>query len=697
MNLTPAMRQYLEVKQKYPDCIIFFRIGDFYEMFFEDAITASRILEITLTSRNKGKEDSVPLCGVPFHSAAPYISRLVENGFKVAVCEQVEDPREAKGVVKREVVRIATPGLLTEPENLKPKENHFLAAICVHDGHYGLAFLDISTGEFRVSDSQDRELFVQELSSFDFREIIMPEELKGQNFTKAISARLDPARFNYLPSGYFDSAKKSTIDGVFSPELLERLDDPHCPASSSAAIAALLYARETQMTDLRHINRIERLRGDEFMVLDANARRSLEIFETMQDGTRQGSLFHVLDETVTPMGGRRLRWWLNYPLLDADKINSRLSAVAEIKGRHLLRRELREELKKVYDLERLGSRISMASANARDLLALKDSLEALPAIKELVKGLETATASSIYKKIDEMPETVVLIGRSIADNPPPTLRESGIIREGYDSGLDNLITLGRDGKKWIARLEQTERQKTGIQSLKVGFNSVFGYYIEITKANANLVPQSYIRKQTLVNAERYITQELKEYEDALLSADTRRKEMEYELFIEVRSRIAKDIKSIQQTAAALSELDALSSLAEVAEANNYCCPAMDGSGVIEISDGRHPVVEKTKLAEGFVPNDLLLDSGSNRLLILTGPNMAGKSTYIRQVALIALMAQIGSFVPASAARIGVVDRIFTRVGAADNLARGQSTFHGGNERNGGYTKERHIQKPCAPR
>ena len=468
--------------------------------------------------------------------------------------------------------------------------------------------------------------------------------------------------------------KKSTLDGVFSPELLERLDDPHCPASSSAAIAALLYARETQMTDLRHINRIERLRGGEFMVLDANARRSLEIFETMQDGTRQGSLFHVLDETVTPMGGRRLRWWLNYPLLDADKINSRLSAVAELKDSHLLRRELREELKKVYDLERLGSRISMACANARDLLALKDSLEALPAIKKLVKGLDTSKASSIYEKIDEMPETVILIGRSIADNPPPTLRESGIIREGYDGALDDLITLGRDGKKWIARLEQTERQKTGIQSLKVGFNSVFGYYIEITKANSKLVPQSYIRKQTLVNAERYITQELKEYEDALLSADTRRKEMEYELFIEVRSRIARDIKRIQQTAAALSELDALSSLAEVAEANNYCYPAMDGSDVIEIRDGRHPVVEKTKLAEGFVPNDLLLDGGSNRLLIITGPNMAGKSTYIRQVALIALMAQIGSFVPASAAKIGVVDRIFTRVGAADNLARGQSTF-----------------------
>ena len=670
MTLTPAMRQYLEIKEKYPDCIIFCRMGDFYEIFFEDAVTAAKVLEITLTSRNKGKEDSVPLCGVPYHSAAPYISRLVEKGFKVAVCEQVEDPREAKGIVKREVVKIVTPGLQTDPANLPAKENHFLAGISLRDKVHGLAFLDLSTGEFRVTEADDRDFFLQEVSSLDFRELLLDEGLKGSAFWKSLASRTDVAAINFLPSRYF------APDGVPGPagSILGRLDAAANPAAFSAAAAVYMYASETQMTGLGHLHGVEWLRSGEFMVLDENAKRNLELFETMRDSSREGSLFRIIDQTVTAMGGRRLRWWLNYPLLDPDKINERLAAVSEVKRNHLLRAELRGLLKRVYDLERLGGRISMAVANARDLVAVRDSLQALPEIKESLGALESSRCVGIRDSIDELPQTAALITGAIADEPAPTLKDGGIIREGYDGELDRLISLSRDGKRFIAALEEKERRETGINTLKVGFNSVFGYYIEATKANSALVPAHYVRKQTLVNAERYITQELKEYEEAVLGAETKRKEREFELFIKVRSEVAAEIRRIQKTASAIAELDAVLSLAEIAEINNYCCPHVDDTDLIEVIDGRHPVIEKMNLAEGFVPNDLLLDCGPNRFLIITGPNMAGKSTYIRQVALIVVLAQMGSFVPASRARIGVVDRVFTRVGAADNLARGQSTF-----------------------
>ena len=670
MTLTPAMRQYLEIKEKYPDCIIFCRMGDFYEIFFEDAVTAAKVLEITLTSRNKGKEDSVPLCGVPYHSAAPYISRLVEKGFKVAVCEQVEDPREAKGIVKREVVKIVTPGLQTDPANLPAKENHFLAGISLRDKVHGLAFLDLSTGEFRVTEADDRDFFLQEVSSLDFRELLLDEGLKGSAFWKSLASRTDVAAINFLPSRYF------APDGVPGPagSILGRLDAVANPAAFSAAAAVYMYASETQMTGLGHLQGVEWIRSGEFMVLDENAKRNLELFETMRDSSREGSLFRIIDQTVTAMGGRRLRWWLNYPLLDPDKINERLAAVSEVKRNHLLRAELRGLLKRVYDLERLGGRISMAVANARDLVAVRDSLQALPEIKESLGALESSRCVGIRDSIDELPQTAALITGAIADEPAPTLKDGGIIREGYDGELDRLISLSRDGKRFIAALEEKERRETGINTLKVGFNSVFGYYIEATKANSALVPAHYVRKQTLVNAERYITQELKEYEEAVLGAETKRKEREFELFIKVRSEVAAEIRRIQKTASAIAELDAVLSLAEIAEINNYCCPHVDDTDLIEVIDGRHPVIEKMNLAEGFVPNDLLLDCGPNRFLIITGPNMAGKSTYIRQVALIVVLAQMGSFVPASRARIGVVDRVFTRVGAADNLARGQSTF-----------------------
>ena len=665
------MRQYVEIKEKHKDCILFFRMGDFYEMFFEDAVTASKAMEITLTSRNKGKENSIPLCGIPYHAASSYIAKLIEKGFKVAICEQVEDPKKAKGIVKREVVRVVTPGLVVDTNNLQAKENNFLAGLSARDDTLGLAFIDISTGEFCVTESKDREFFLNEIAGLDFKEIVVGEELKGSNLLNAFSGCVT----NYFPSDYFGHDAAITILREYFPEdVLSRIDVESRPAMAEAAGAVLRYVTETQKDHLVHINDIKWYDTTGYLMLDDIARRNLELFTTIADNTKIGSLFNVLDETTTAMGGRRLRWWFNYPLIDTEKIKERLAAVSEIKEGHLLREDLRKALSDVYDLERLGSRISMKVANGRDLIALLTSLKALPGIKELILGADSHFISSIYEGLDEMRDVAGLIEKSIVSDPPPAIRDGGIIREGYDGELDELISITRDGKGWIAALEEKERRRTGINSLKVGYNNVFGYYIEVTKANTDLVPDDYIRKQTLVNAERYINQELKGYEYTVLNAEDKRKEREYDLFVRIRDDVAKEIRRIQKTASLLADLDAIVSLAEVAEKYNYCCPRVDDEDIIEIKDGKHPVVERMSLADGFVPNDTNLDCDKNRFLIITGPNMAGKSTYIRQVALIVLMAQMGSFVPASEARIGIVDRIFTRVGATDSLARGQSTF-----------------------
>ncbi len=674
-NLTPAMRQYVNIKESHQDCILFFRMGDFYEMFFEDAITASRVLEITLTSRNKGKENSIPLCGFPYHAASTYITKLVENGYKVAICEQMEDPKEAKGVVKREVVRIVTPGLVVDSDSLTAKENNFLAALSVSGSTFGLAFTDISTGEFWVTESDDREYFLNEIAGLDIREIIISEELKGKAFLKTFLQEVIDCRINYFPSDYFNFDEAiDLLKENFNDDVMQKIDFTGHSAMTSATGAALRYVKETQKERLDHINDVKWYNADNYLVLDNSAKRNLELFGTIQENRKEGSLIHVLDVTSTAMGGRRLRWWLNYPLVTPNKIRERLAAVSEIKEHHLLRRNLHNLLSSVYDLERLGSRISMGIANGRDLIALKNSLMAIPEIKEVISEMETPLVVSVYTGLDELPHMVNLIEEAIVDDPPMTIREGNVIKEGYDSELDELISVSTDGKKWIASLEAKERKKTGINALKVGFNNVFGYYIEVTKANTDLVPDDYIRKQTLVNAERYINQELKGYEYTVLHAEDKRKDREYSLFVEIRERLGKEIKKIQKTASLLADLDALVSLAEVAERYNYCCPKIDEEDRIEIKESRHPVVEGMGLHDGFVPNDILLDCNNNRFLIITGPNMAGKSTYIRQVALVVLMAQMGSFVPASEARIGIVDRIFTRVGAADSLARGQSTF-----------------------
>ncbi len=675
MSLTPAMRQYLEIKEQHKDAILFYRMGDFYEMFFEDAVTASAVLEITLTSRNKGKENSVPLCGVPFHAAAPYIAKLVEKGFKVAVCEQIEDPREAKGIVKRAVVRVVTPGLVLDAENLPAKENNFLAGLSLRGERAGLAFIDISTGDFRMSEAADRDLLMNEALALNVREFIVADNVTGGPLLKTLAGKSSPCLVNRLSADYFDPDEATALlKRHFPADHPVPIDLDLHPAAASAAGAVLRYVLETQKGDPGHILNVQWHEAEQALILDETARMNLELFSTIRENRKEGSLLHVLDETVTSMGGRRLRWWLTYPLVDPEKIGERLAAVAEIRDHHLLRDGLQRSLKDISDMERLGSRIAMGVANARDLIALKTSLQSIPRVRDRLTGLNAPLLHRLNTGLDDLPEIAALIERAVVDDPPFTIREGGIIREGYDPDLDKLIVLSRDGKKWISDLEERERKKTGISSLKVGFNSVFGYYIEITKTNAHLAPGDYIRKQTLVNAERYINQELKAYEETVLHAEEKRREKEYDLFLRVREAAAGAIRRILKSAGLLADLDALVSLAEIAERYNYCCPTVNREDLIEIRDGRHPVVERMPLPEGFVSNDTDLDLGSNRLLMITGPNMAGKSTYIRQVALIVLLAQMGSFVPAASARIGVVDRIFTRVGASDSLARGESTF-----------------------
>jgi DNA mismatch repair protein MutS len=522
-DLSPAMRQYWEVKERYPDCILFFRMGDFYEMFFEDAVTASKVLEITLTSRNKNKEDSIPLCGFPYHAASTYIAKLIEKGFKVAVCEQMEDPKLAKGVVKREVIRVVTPGLVLDTENLNAKENNFLASLVVRDGRYALAFVDISTGEFSIADANDREYFLVQISGLAIRELLIAEDLRDDNLIRAIAGESERCRINRLPADRFDPvAAAALLRGHFPEEKLWGMDLESRPATTAAAGAVLAYMMETQKDRLSHINELTEYECDEYLILDEVAKRNLELFSTIAEGKKSGSLFDALDETVTSLGARRLRWWLNHPLRDPYRIRERLAAVSEIHENHLLRGSLRGILKSVYDLERLGSRIAVGLANGRDLVALRTSIQVLPRLREALVDSEASLLHTIRDGIDEMSDIGKLIESAIVDDPPLAIREGGMIRQGYDPDLDQLNSVVRDGRKWIAALEEKERQQTGINSLKVGFNSVFGYYIEVTKANARLVPASYIRKQTLVNAERYINEELKGYEETVLHAEEKR-------------------------------------------------------------------------------------------------------------------------------------------------------------------------------
>ncbi len=672
---TPVMRQYLEIKANYQDAILFFRLGDFYEMFMEDAVVASRVLGITLTSRNKGVEDSIPLCGIPYHSSQGYIAKLISAGHKVAICEQVEDPKTTKGIVKREVVRVVTPGLVTDTDTLEPKENNYLLAIVAADNCYGIAHIDITTGEFRVAQLETLAQIESELGSLRPREVLFCDCEASRELKAQIGHPLDEVMCNFLPDWVCEvDYATEQLCSFFGVSGLQSFGCADLIAAQQAASAVLYYLQQTQKEELRHIRPLQTYHTQNFMILDDSTRRNLELTATLHDGKKRGSLLGVLDRTVTAMGGRTLRQWIHYPLVDQDLIQQRQNAVAELVDDSLQRIELIEVLDGVYDLERLNSKIAMASANAKDLSALRVSLEKLPQIDDLLSPLQSDYLINLRRQIDLLPELVSLLDRAIVDDPPFVLRDGGIIKEGYNDELDELRTISRDGKGWIAALEIEERERTGIPSLKVKYNKVFGYFIEVTHRNLDRVPEDYHRKQTLTNAERFITPKLKEYEAKVLGAEERMVELEYNLFQQVRLQATAEGNRVQQTADALARLDTLLALADLAHERNYVRPQIDDSGIINIAAGRHPVVEGMPLKEAFVPNDVQLDNAKNQLLIITGPNMAGKSTFMRQVALITLMAQIGSFVPAEVARIGVVDRIFTRVGASDNLAKGESTF-----------------------
>ena len=675
LNLTPAMKQYVEIKEKYPDCILFYRMGDFYEMFFEDALTAAPILEITLTSRNKTKEDAVPLCGFPYHAAAGYITKLVEKGFKVAICEQVEDPRNAKGIVKRDVVRVITPGLVLDEENLKAGENNYLACVSAGRDTLGLAFADLSTGEFRIGEFSDREALLAAVNGLDFRELLISHSFPDPVLMKILEAQMPAGRVNRIEEASFEpSLADEILDRELSALVVQKSNIKERPAAKVAAAVILQYVNATQKVRAAHISEISQLAPENYLILDETARRNLEIFSILQDNSRAGSLFSLINETLTPMGARRLRRWLGYPLVAPEKIRARLAAVAEIKDNHAARAILRKTLSRIYDLERLAGRVALKMATPRDLVALKLSLGVLPQLQSMLTDFTSPALAAIRRETFDMSGLVDLLSRAIVDDAPPRTQDGGFIAAGFDDALDQLRSISRDGKKWIAALETKEKQATGISTLKVGFNNVFGYYIEVTKANAALVPDSYVRKQTLVNAERYINQELKEFEQTVLHAEEKIRERENELFSTLRDDLMQYIAGIQHNAFRVAKLDALCALSEAAEKYSFTCPEIDEEDVIDIKDGRHPVVEAALKKEGFVPNDCLMDLQHNRLLVITGPNMAGKSTYIRQVALIVLLAQTGSFVPAAHARIGVVDKIFTRIGASDSLIKGQSTF-----------------------
>jgi DNA mismatch repair protein MutS len=669
-QLTPMLKQFLDIKELYPDSIIFFRTGDFYEMFFEDAEKASRILGITLTSRGSYDGKRVPMCGVPHHSSRSYIAKLIENGRKVAICEQVEEPGQGKGIVKREVVRVVTPGSIIDETGEERNDNLYMAAISGSNGLYGLAHVDLSTGEFRVTEVDEWRELIDELGRIDPAELLLSE---GDN----LSHNREFLRYRIEVLGgdaYIKDRAEHLLKEQLGVNSLKVFGCDGLKEGVCAAGALVHYLKETQKINPGHIKEIITYRLGDYMFLDESTVRNLELYETMKRRSIRGSLFQVIDRTVTPMGSRLLKRWTGYPLVDLYKIRRRLAAVANLRDNRVCREDIRELLNGIYDLERLNGRVSLGRANARDLIALKLSILRLPAIKMRLADSTSELLSDISSSIDTLQDIAEIIDKAVCDNPPISLKEGGLIREGFNHELDELISITRDGKAWIADLAFTEKTRTGISTLKIGYNKIYGYYIEVSKANLHLVPQNYIRKQTLVNGERYITESLKEYEEKVLGAEEKKIDLEYEIFEKIRGRIASQSGRIKETARYIAEIDALAGLAETAELYGYVCPEVNDGGIIEIFDGRHPVIEQTVKDEDFVPNDIRLDDNEQEFLIITGPNMAGKSTILRQVALTVLMAQMGGFVPASKATIGIVDRIFTRIGASDDIAKGQSTF-----------------------
>ena len=672
---TPMMQHYLKTHEEYKDCILFYRLGDFYEMFFDDAKVVSKELELTLTGKSCGAEERAPMCGIPYHAAETYLTRLVKKGYKVAICEQVEDPKLAKGMVKREVTRVVTPGTTLNAQALDETKNNYIMCIAYIGDHYGISSADITTGDYYVTEVDSERKLLDEVNKYQPTEIIWNEAfyISGIDIDD-MKNRMGIVIYS-LDAWYFsDETAQMTLKDHFKVRDLEGLGLADYDSGVVAAGALLKYLYETQKTTLSNLVAIHPYTTGKFMIIDSSTRRNLELVETLREKQKRGSLLWVLDKTRTAMGARTLRSFVEQPLIERTEIEERYDAIDEFNTNAITREEIREYLNPVYDLERLITRVTYQTANPRDLIAFRNSIHMLPPIKTLMSDFQSPLLKRLYEQMDTLDELYELIERSIAEEPPLTLHDGGILKEGYNEEVDRLRKAKTDGKSWLADLEAKEREKTGIKNLKIKYNKVFGYYLEVTNSFKDLVPDYFTRKQTLANAERFITPELKELEDVILGAEDKLIVLEYELFREVRQKVADEVVRIQKTAKAVAQIDVFASLATVAEQNNYCRPKLNEKGLIDIKDGRHPVVERMIQNEMFVANDTYLDNGSNRVSIITGPNMAGKSTYMRQSALIVLMAQIGSFVPAKSAKIGIVDRIFTRVGASDDLASGQSTF-----------------------
>ena len=673
-KLSPMMEQYVATKEKYKDCILFYRLGDFYEMFFDDAILASKELEITLTGKDCGMEERAPMCGIPFHAADTYINQLVKKGYKVAIGEQVEDPKLAKGLVKREVIRIVTPGTNLSSESLEESKNNYLMCISYVGKNYGISVTDLSTGVFKTCQIQQAEKVVDEINKFQPSEVLYQAGVEQVEEIHAVCERLQVSHTE-APDYYFNlETDEETLKRQFHINSIEGLGLKDSPACVASCGALMQYLHETQMSSLSHINHIETYSVDSFMILDSATRRNLELTETLRDKQKRGSLLWVLDKTKTAMGARKLREFVEQPLLYKDAIEKRLDAIEAINKELIVREELREYLNTIYDLERLLTRIALKTANPRDLLAFKTSIQYLPDIYNLLRELPCERINEIYEDYDSLEDLYDLLEQAIVEEPPVSIKEGGIFKQGYRDEIDVLRLAKTECKTWLADLESKEREKTGIKGLKIKYNKVFDYYFEVTNSFKSLVPDYFIRKQTLVNAERFTTDELNTLSGKILGAEDKLYALEYDCYVELREKLAAALVRVQKMAGYIAELDALCSLAYVADKNNYVRPSLNTDGVIDIKGGRHPVVEKMLANDSFVENDTYLNNAESRISIITGPNMAGKSTYMRQTALITLMAQIGSFVPAESANIGLCDRIFTRVGASDDLASGQSTF-----------------------
>ena len=680
-QLSPMMQNYLATKEQYKDCMLFYRLGDFYEMFFDDAIVASRELEITLTGRACGLEEKAPMCGVPHHAVDIYVSRLIAKGYKVAICEQLEDPKTAKGIVKRDVIRVITPGTVIETNMLEEKKNNYIMSIVKKGVNYGLGICDISTGDFYATQiklpDNNFEKLLDEYARYTPAEIVVNTAMGNSEKELKILKDRYPTFVTVRDDEIFSKEKDMLLKMYTFVDGFEKTkEDFNNEDLIVMAVNGLLgYFTETQKVKLEHINRIQVYEVQKYMSLDISARRSLELTERMRDGSKRGTLIWVLDKTSTSMGGRLLRRWINDPLLDVIEINERLEAVKELKENMILRGDIIELLNKVYDIERLAGKIAYGNVNARELISLRNSLSNLPALKKTLSMAGSTMLNKLYDRLDELTDIHDLIEKAIVDEPPISVKEGGIIKKGYDPEIDEYRNASTEGKNWIIALEAKEKEATGIKNLKVGYTKVFGYYIEITKSFLKQVPTDrYIRKQTLTGAERFITEELKAMEDKILGSEEKVINLEYQAFTKIRDEIARNLERLQSSASSVANVDVLSCLATVAEDNNYICPEVNDGDIIDIKEGRHPVIEKMLDSGEFVANDTYLDCDKTRVAIITGPNMAGKSTYMRQVAIITLMAQIGSFVPASSAQIGIVDKIFTRVGASDDLSSGQSTF-----------------------